>query len=105
MNKQLIFLLFLPLLACLAHAETHTVEQKDKGFLPSTLEVKVGDTVKFLNSDAVSHNVFSLSDAQMFDLGSYPEGESKSVAFDTPGEVEVECAIHPDMQMLIKVLP
>lgn len=102
--------LFIPLIlliffASLSYAETHTVEQKDKAFLPGSLEIKVGDSVDFLNSDAFFHNVFSLSDTQMFDLGSYPKGESKSIVFDTPGEVEVECAIHPDMHMIITVKP
>ena len=64
------------------------------------LTVKVGDTVKFVNNDAFFHNVFSLSDAALFDLGSFPKGESKSVTFEESGVVEVECAIHPDMKIL-----
>jgi plastocyanin len=47
--------------------------------------------------------VFSLSDIQFFDLGSYPQGESKSVTFEKQGIIEVECAIHPDMKMTIEV--
>lgn len=105
MKTQFISLILLMFFASHSYAETHTVEQKDKAFLPGSLEIKVGDSVDFLNSDAFFHNVFSLSDTQMFDLGSYPKGESKSIVFDTPGEVEVECAIHPDMHMIITVKP
>lgn len=84
-------------------AEEHTVAQKDKQFSIEKLSIKVGDTVKFLNSDPFFHNIFSLSDTQMFDLGSFPEGEHKSVTFEEAGEVEVECAIHPEMMMVIEV--
>ena len=86
-----------------AAAETVVVEQKDKAFSKSSITVKVGDTVAFKNSDPFFHNVFSLSDAKLFDLGSYPQGESRDVVFDAPGEVEVECAVHPEMMMLITV--
>jgi plastocyanin len=39
----------------------------------------------------------------LFDLGSYPQGQSKSVTFDKAGKVEVECAIHPQMKMTVEV--
>jgi plastocyanin len=87
----------------LAFAETHEVGQKNKEFTISALTLKKGDKVKFINQDAFFHNVFSLSDAAMFDLGSFPEGQFKEVAFDEVGRVEVECAIHPNMKMVINV--
>ena len=65
--------------------------------------IKVGDSVKFVNEDPFSHNVFSLSSVKSFDLGSYPQGGAKSVTFDKAGSVEVECAIHPDMTLAIEV--
>ena len=82
---------------------THEVGQKDKKFTVAELEVSAGDSVSFKNMDPFFHNVFSLSDAAFFDLGSYPEGQSKEVKFETAGTVEVECAIHPTMKMTIKV--
>ena len=69
------------------------------------LMVKVGDTVKFKNEDSFAHNVLSLSDAKPFDLGSYPKGQTKTVTFDKPGKLEIECAIHPTMKMTIEVAP
>jgi plastocyanin len=91
-----------------AHAEELTVTQTDKTFKMNgvkveNLTIKVGDTIKFLNEDPWSHNVFSLSPAKKFDLGSYPKGESKTVTFDTPGIVEIECSIHPQMQLHLEV--
>lgn len=86
-----------------ALAETYEVGQLDKQFTKQSLTIKMGDSVKFTNNDPFFHNVFSLSDAEMFDLGSYPKGESRDVKFNTAGEVEVECAIHPQMRMTIDV--
>ena len=77
--------------------------QKGKAFAVKKLKLKVGDSVKFVNDDPFSHNVFSLSAAKNFDLGSYPQGGAKSVTFDKAGTIDVECAIHPDMTLTIEV--
>lgn len=86
-----------------AAAAEHVVAQKGKAFSTKKLKIKVGDSVKFVNEDPFSHNVFSLSAAKSFDLGSYPQGGAKSVSFDKAGTVEVECAIHPDMTLTVEV--
>lgn len=105
MNKQIKIVLSLLALSFsnIGLAETHTVGQKERSFTVSSLKVKLGDIVNFVNEDSIFHNVFSLSDAKLFDLGSYPKGEYKSVTFDEVGVVEIECAIHPDMQMEVIV--
>jgi plastocyanin len=86
-------------------AQEHVVGQKNKAFTVKKLSVKVGDTVKFVNEDSFAHNVFSLSAAKSFDLGSFGNGGAKSVTFDKAGKVEIECAVHPDMRMEIEVKP
>lgn len=86
-----------------ASAAEHVVAQKGKAFSTKKLKIKVGDSVKFVNEDPFSHNVFSLSAAKSFDLGSYPQGGAKNVSFDKAGTVEVECAIHPDMTLTVEV--
>ncbi len=86
-----------------ALAAEHVVAQKNKAFSMKKLTVKVGDTVKFVNEDSFAHNVFSLSAPKSFDLGSFGNGGSKSVTFDKPGKVEVECAVHPDMRLDVEV--
>ncbi len=91
------------LISTLCAAQEYEVEQKNKMFSVKEITLKKGDTVHFKNSDKIFHNVFSLSDTQFFDLGSYPKGESRAVKFETPGKVEVECAIHPQMYMVIDV--
>ncbi len=86
-----------------ACAKEFEVTQKAKKFSQKNLSIKVGDSVSFKNEDPFSHNIFSLSDAKTFDLGSYPQGQSKKVIFDQPGTVEIECAIHPEMKLIVEV--
>jgi len=84
-------------------ASDNVVSQKGRAFHPNRMAVKVGESVTFTNEDPFAHNVFSLSDAKSFDLGSYGRGLGKTILMDKPGVIEVECAVHPDMKMLIEV--
>src|SRR6478609_8445187 len=92
-------------LACAmpALAGDQVVSQAKKAFTVGVLKAKVGDTITFRNDDEFAHNVFSLSDVQSFDLGSYKKGEVRTVKLAAPGTIEVECAIHPEMKMKIEV--
>ena len=101
--KLIFSLMLLVTSTALCANEPVVVGQKDKAFTVKEVEISVGDTVRFLNEDDFFHNVFSLSDAALFDLGSFPKGEHRDIQFDTAGEVEVECAIHPSMKMVIHV--
>lgn len=80
-----------------------TMDQRNETFVPRLLAVTTGTTVDFPNSDAIFHNVFSLSRAKRFDLGRYAAGKSKSVRFDRPGVVRVFCDIHSHMSAYIVV--
>ncbi len=102
MKKRSVFLGLLVIAGGTCAAE-HVVEQKNKAFSASSITIKVGDSVNFRNADPFNHNIFSLSDTKSFDLGSYPQGQSKKVDFDKPGSVEIECAIHPEMKMKVEV--
>jgi plastocyanin len=78
--------------------------QKNKRFSPHILAVPVGTTVDFPNADPIFHNAFSSFDGQIFDVGLYPPGSSKSVRFSRPGVVRVFCNIHAAMSAVIVVL-
>jgi plastocyanin len=104
-DQSLAAVVALMLVAGSAAAEEHVVAQKNKAFSMKKLTVKVGDSVKFVNEDSFAHNVFSLSAIKSFDLGSFGTGGTKTVTFDKPGKVEVECAVHPDMRLDIEVKP
>ena len=91
------------LLTAPAFASDHQVTQSAKAFSTTALKAKVGDTVSFRNDDAFVHNIFSLSDTQTFDLGTFAKGETRQVKLDKEGKVEVECAVHPEMKMTVEV--
>ena len=102
--RTILFTAALLVLAALpSQAAEHVISQKAKNFSTKRLSVQQGDSVKFVNDDPFAHNVFSLSDVKSFDLGSYGQGLFKSVLMDKPGVVEVECAVHPDMKLVIEV--
>lgn len=84
-------------------AAEYEVGQQNKAFTHDKLTVEVGDSVSFTNQDPFYHNIYSLSDTQTFDLGSYPKGQFGTVVFENEGNVEIECAIHPQMHMTIHV--
>ncbi len=81
------------------------MDQRNISFIPRILPIQVGTRVDFPNHDHVQHNVFSPSLTRMFNLGTYPPGEVRSVVFEKPGVVDVFCEIHPDMHAVILVLP
>ncbi len=78
--------------------------QKNKTFLPHALAITVGTTVDFPNFDPIFHNAFSNYNGQIFDIGLYPPGTTRSLAFRREGVVRVFCNIHPTMSAVIVVL-
>lgn len=78
--------------------------QKDKMFHPHVLPIAVGSVVDFPNADPIFHNAFSNFEGQLFDVGLYPPGTSRSIRFHRPGIVRVFCNIHPSMSAVIVVL-
>jgi plastocyanin len=81
-----------------------SMAQVEKRFDPALLVVPVGTVVEFPNHDPFFHNVFSYSRPARFDLGRYPQGESKEVRFDQPGVVRVYCEVHESMRAAIVVV-
>src|SRR5450432_3445233 len=78
--------------------------QKDKTFSPHVLAVAAGSVVDFPNADPIFHNAFSSYSGQVFDIGLYPPGTTRSVKFARPGVVRVFCNIHASMNAVIVVI-
>lgn len=91
------------LLSSQAFAADYLVTQSGKAFSTKVLQAKIGDTLSFRNDDAFVHNIFSLSDVQSFDLGTFAKGETRQVKLGQAGVVEVECAVHPEMKLVVEV--
>ncbi len=79
--------------------------QKNKMFSPHILAVLAGTYVDFPNEDPIFHNAFSSYSGEIFDVGLYPPGGSRSVQFSRAGIVRVFCNIHSAMSGVIVVLP
>ena len=90
-----------------AAATPAEMNQRGMEFIPKILPVVTGTTVKFLNSDSVNHNVFS-PDYEKYDLGSWPQVQTKNYAFTTcakpPCVYAQLCKSHPQMDGYVVVL-
>ena|SRR5687767_12285091 len=64
-------------------------------FSPNPLEVKVGETVAWINDDSGRHTVISKDG--IFDSGIMGRGQSFSYTFDRAGEYPYFCEPHPNM--------
>jgi plastocyanin len=81
-----------------------TITQKDKTFTPHVTAITVGSSIDFPNLDPIFHNAFSSYSGQIFDVGLYPPGTSRTVRFAREGVVRVFCNIHSSMSAVIVVL-
>ena len=86
-----------------ASAATLTIEQKNKTFSVATLTIKPGDSIVFVNRDQITHNVFSTAKGNEFNLRAQAPGKSTSVRLDGAGTVEIRCAFHPKMKLIVTV--
>jgi plastocyanin len=64
-------------------------------FSPNPVEVKVGETVRWVNEDSARHIVTSKDGT--FDSGMMGKGQSFSYTFDRAGEYQYFCEPHPNM--------
>lgn len=81
-----------------------TMLQKNKRFRPHILAIESGTRVDFPNLDPIFHNAFSNFNGQIFDIGLYAPGTSRSIRFTEPGIVKIFCNIHPSMSATIVVV-
>src|SRR5215213_806361 len=75
-------------------------------YIPNLIEIKVGDTVTWINSDSSPHTVTSLSSNDSnFDSGVLRNGEAFSFTFDKEGQYSYFCTLHPSMVGTVVVFP
>jgi plastocyanin len=67
----------------------------DFAFAPQTLTVTRGTTVTWSNNDALGHSL--LGAGQTFSSETLDTGATFSFTFDTPGEYQYMCGLHPTM--------
>ena len=81
-------------------AQEVKVDIKAFMFGPRDLNVAVGTKVTWVNDDEIPHTVAETH--KLFRSGALDTGDSYSWVFNTPGEYEYFCALHP--QMLGKIV-
>lgn len=81
-----------------------SINTRSKGFIPETLVIPQGSTVRFPNVDTIIHNVYSRSPGNSFDLGYYGPGKSPEYTFNTAGLAIVNCTVHHTMRANVVVL-
>jgi plastocyanin len=83
-----------------------SMDQKNLQFHPHVLPVVIGTTVDFLNSDSILHNVFSPDAcADRFNLGTWPQGQTKSFTFKKECFAALLCKVHPEMEGFVAAVP
>ncbi|MCL5969935.1 MAG: cupredoxin family copper-binding protein [Patescibacteria group bacterium] len=79
---------------------SNQISIKNFSFNPSTLTVKKGTTVTWVNEDNVTHAIKSAT----FNSQNLGSGDKFSFTFDNPGSFDYSCSIHPSMKGKIDVL-
>jgi plastocyanin len=101
-NKILLTsILSLVLLGC--GGTEYEVVQKDKKFSVDEIEVKIGDTVKFINSDSITHHIMLNNDGEKVSHRQLKGDDPFEQTFNSAGEYKVSCAIHPKMKLKVQV--
>jgi plastocyanin len=86
----------------LGPAEGNLVTIEGNQYNPDDLMVDVGETVKWINMDSVTHTVTSVSGSEL-DSQEIPAGGVWEHTFSTPGTFEYACTIHPGMMGKVTV--
>lgn len=80
---------------------TVAMDQKDFRFIPETVVVRAGDSVRFGNSDGVVHNVRTADGRQPFNVN-IPPGRTHTEAFEKSGGIRkpigLGCVFHSSMR-------
>ncbi len=90
-------------LAGAAAAEIQQIVQKGRAFSPSSIEIGVGDTLRFSNEDEFLHQIYVKSPTFNFESAEQPPGQTVDLRFPVAGNFVVQCEIHPKMHLDVTV--
>ncbi len=87
-----------------AVADEYTVSMKGKTFSPTALRIRPGDTIRFVNDDSVTHDIYSLTQGHFFTSGRRAPGKHAVFVFNRPGAFDVISAARYDkMKLYVEV--
>jgi plastocyanin len=90
------------LLSVSAHAETIQVTIENLAFAPAEVNAKVGDTIEWVNKDALVHTATARDGDWNVTIA--PK-KSERVMLKKPGTVDYFCTFHPNMKGRVVVAP
>ncbi len=79
----------------------HTVEITNFQFSPATLQVRVGDWIKWVNLDIVPHTATALDSS--WDTGELKPNESAEILVKAKHAEPYLCLFHPNMRATLQV--
>ena len=87
-----------------AQAAETVVDQKNLKFVPNTVTINVGDSIRFTNGDPFTHDVTVISpDGSSSDKGLQHHGKDNVVVFSKAGTFSIVCKMHPNMKATVIV--
>ncbi|KOX98894.1 cupredoxin domain-containing protein [Pseudomonas nunensis] len=93
--KKLLLTMMCLMLSMPVWAQDVKIDIKEFMFGPKDMTVAVGTKVTWVNDDEIPHTVAETHKA--FRSGALDTNDSFSYVFNTPGEFEYFCALHPQM--------
>ncbi len=77
-------------------AASKTVSVGDNFYMPKTISLTAGDTVKWTNDGQAPHT--ATAEDGSFDTGIFDPGQSRSQKFTSPGTIAYYCTVHGKVQ-------
>jgi plastocyanin len=90
--------------ASVAAVEPLVVEIKQYKFIPESVTVKVGTTVKWVNAEKRTTHSVLFRDGEPIESERLLPGESWQRTFTAPGTIRYSCGPHPEMSGTVVVV-
>lgn len=84
-----------------ARSRVHQVTIENMAYVPATIDVSVGDQVRFTNLDLTPHTVTGSN----FDSGAMASGESWTLSVASAENIGYRCIYHPMMKGEVRAAP
>ena len=80
----------------------HRIVIDATSFSETSLTIRIGDTVEWLNKDVIPHTATATGKGG-FDSGVIPAGQSWRHTFEKAGRLPYVCTFHPTMKATLRV--
>ncbi|MFO1220623.1 MAG: plastocyanin/azurin family copper-binding protein [Burkholderiaceae bacterium] len=102
-GRRALLALAVALVASGAPAATVVVEIRDYKFVPQTLSVKTGTTVRWVNAEKRTTHTVQFAGPGAVESDRLFPGDQWERTFDKPGTYSYSCGPHPEMKGSVEV--